>query len=174
MNSTQNPWNATADFDDALEMFESTEVSPDVALGPIQPGRYKARLVAGALEKSRTGNACFALRWEIADGEHAGRRLVSRHWLTPKAIQRAKAELVALGIFGEHLRGAAPLPDVAAELSVASRADDAGDLYNEVRRVRPVEVKAPPEAGAPVADVTPVDSAGPEAADDAAFLDDEF
>lgn len=177
MSTNPNPWRASASFVEALEIFENAEASADVGLGPIQPGKYKAKLIGGELEKSRLGNTCYALRWEIAEGEYAGRRVVSRSWLTPKAISRAKAELATLGIGGEHLRGVAALPAAAAELSVVLRADEAGDTYNEVRRVRPVEVKPPEQAAAPVAESAAgalSEALGNDAAADDAFLDSEF
>lgn len=170
--TTQNPWRAGAGFDEALEMFENAEASAEITLGPIASGKYKARLCGGELEKSRMGNTCFVLRWEITEGKSAGRRLISRSWLTPRAIARAKAELNALGIDGKHLRGAAPLPDVLAELSVVCRCDESQDLYNEVRRIKPIAVQAQAEKQAAAIADAPVDDA--PIMDDWAFLDAEF
>jgi hypothetical protein len=143
--------------------------------GPIAPGKYPARLIGGELEKARSGNTCFCLRWEISEGEYAERRLLSRHWLTPKAVSRTKAELSAIGIDARHLRGAAALPEARAVLSVVTRSDEASDLFNEVKRVRPLdstEKEATAETREPVAVETP--SPGPVAPSDDDFLDSEF
>lgn len=141
MSNNNNPWAGGANgFDDALDLFENAEVgASEGASGPIKSGKYPAKLISGELEKARSGNTCFSIRWEIVASEYAGRRLVSRHWLTPKAVSRTKAELSALGIGGEHLRGVVPLSGVQAVLSVVARADETGDLFNEVKRVRPLD-----------------------------------
>lgn len=141
MNANSNPWGSGgASFDDALDLFENAEVgAPETASGPIKSGKYPAKLISGELEKARSGNTCFSIRWEIVASEYSGRRLISRHWLTARAVARTKAELSALGIGGEHLRGAVPLSGVQAVLSVVARADEAGDLFNEVKRVRPLD-----------------------------------
>ena len=93
----------------------------------------------GALDRSSKGTACFRLKWELASGEFQGRHLISRHWLSPKAIGRTKGDLQELGIGGEHLRGAVALPDVTAELKIVHRADDDGDSYQEIRRIRKID-----------------------------------
>lgn len=128
---------ATNKFDDVLSMFDSADA--ETSAGAIPPGKYRARLVDGVLDRARTGNPCYAVKWELTDGEFQGRHLISRHWMTPKSISRTKGDLLALDIGGEHLRGACPLPDVTAEISVVNRADDAGDLYQEIRRIRKID-----------------------------------
>ena len=132
-------WNQTNanEFDDVLSMFDSADA--ETSAGAIPPGKYRARLIDGALDKARTGTPCFGLKWELTDGEYQGRHLISRHWLSAKAIGRTKGDLLALGIGGEHLRGAASLPDVMAELKITHRADDDGDLYQEIRRIRKID-----------------------------------
>lgn len=132
-------WNQTNtnEFDDVLSLFENADA--ETSAGAIPPGKYQARLVNGNLDKAKTGTACFCLKWEITQGEYQGRNLISRHWLSAKAIGRTKGVLLELGIGGEHLRGACPLPEVTAEISVVNRADDAGDLYQEIRRIRKID-----------------------------------
>lgn len=132
-------WNQSnnTEFDDVLFLYESADA--EISAGAIPPGKYRARLVDGVLDRARTGNPCYAVKWELTDGEFQGRHLISRHWMTPKSISRTKGDLLALGIGGEHLRGACPLPEVTAEISVVNRADDAGDLYQEIRRIRKID-----------------------------------
>ena len=131
-------WNQSSknDFDDVLSMFDSADA--ETSAGAIPPGKYRARLVDGHLDRAGTGTPCFGLKWELTDGEYQGRHLVSRHWLSAKAIARTKGDLLALGIHGEHLRGAVALPAVLAELKVVHRADDDGDLYQEIKRIHPL------------------------------------
>ncbi len=136
-NTEANATSATAA--DALALFDSTPAAPEASSGPIPAGRYRARLESGALEQSGRGNWCYAVRWQLTGGPYDGYRLVSRHWLTLAAVGRTKQELGALGLTVAHLRGQAAAPPVLAELSVKCRADECGDLYNEVKRVTPAK-----------------------------------
>lgn len=193
---SNNPWNThneanTATAADALALFNSAPENQETTGGPIPAGRYLARLESGGLEQSGRGNWCFAARWTLQGGAYDGRRLVSRHWLTPAAVARTKQELGVLGLTAAHLQGAA-LPSIQAELSIKCRADECGDVFNEVKRVAPAKGAAMPErtpqaaiGGANTGEgiQTPgADAQTPQAAigntdgggDDAAFLDDEF
>ena len=183
-------WNQSnnTEFDDVLFLYESADA--EISAGAIPPGKYRARLVDGVLDRARTGNPCYAVKWELTDGEFQGRHLISRHWMTPKSISRTKGDLLALGIGGEHLRGACPLPEVTAELSVVNRADVAGDLYQEIRRIRKIDdvtsvnahdgmngagvTHAPQASTADTAGGTIPgdDGAAPSGTDD--FMDDEY
>ena len=192
MNSpwqTNNEANAApATAADALALFNSASEQAETTSGPIPAGRYLARLESGGLEQSGRGNWCYAARWILTGGPYDGRRLVSRHWMTPAAVSRTKAELGALGLTAAHLQGGL-LPEVLAELSVKARADECGDVYNEVKRVAPAKgavstsctafqdanagatTQTPyPAPGTPVTPSRDADGGG----DDAAFLDDEF
>lgn len=126
-----------SDFDDALALYDTA--AAETPAGAIPKGKYRARLVEGSLDRARTGTASFCIKWEITDGEFRGCKLISRYWLTPKAIGRAKGDLLALGIDGKHLRGAVALPDVTAEISVVNRADEAGDLFTEIKHIRKID-----------------------------------
>ena len=196
MNNT--PWQtqnneantAPATAADALALFNSAPEQAETASGPIPAGRYLARLESGGLEQSGRGNWCYAARWMLTGGPYDGRRLVSRHWVTPAAVARTKQELGALGLTAAHLQGG-PLPEVLAELSVKARADECGDIFNEVKRVTlakaALKAREDVQDGAQGANAgggiqTPCRASGtPETpsmdtggGDDAAFLDDEF
>jgi len=189
---TQNNEANTADgLAAALALFNSAPEQAQTIGEPIPAGRYLARLESGGLEQSGRGNWCYAARWTLTGGAYDGRRLISRHWLTPAAVARTKQELGALGLTAAHLQGG-PLPEVLAELSVKCRADECGDVYNEVRRVAPAKgaliaresvqdgahganagegIQTPYRA--PATPETPSRGAN-GGGDDAAFLDDEF
>jgi len=194
MNNT--PWQtnevnaAPASAADALALFDNAPEQAQTASEPIPAGRYAARLESGGLEQSTKGNWCYAAHWTLTGGPYDGRRLVSRHYLTPLAVARTKAELGALGLTAANLQGG-PLPEVLAELSVKARADECGDIYNEVKKVAPVKRAAMPEnasyvgfqdtnAAQPIqtpcqASETPeAPSRGVESGNDTAYLDDEF
>ncbi len=186
--TTAAPTPATAA--DALALFNSAPEQAQTIGEPIPAGRYLARLESGCLEQSTKGNWCYAARWTLTGGPYDGRRLVSRHWLTPAAVARTKAELAALGLTAAHLQGG-PLPEILAELSVKCRADECGDVFNEVKRVAPAKGAATAEkasytgaqdtnAAQPIqtpcqASETPETAPrDAESGNDTAYLDDEF
>jgi len=188
---TQNEVNTTpATAAAALALFNSAPEQAQTIGEPIPAGRYLARLESGCLEQSTKGNWCYAARWTLTGGVHDGRRLISRHWLTPAAVARTKAELAALGLTAAHLQGG-PLPEILAELSVKCRADECGDVFSEVKRVAPAkgaltarenvqEGAQDANAAQPIqtpcqAPETPeAPSRGVESGNDTAYLDDEF
>lgn len=134
--NTHNEANVETTAADALALFDNAPEQAEPKGGLIPEGLHMARLESGKLEQSRKRNWCWCARWELTGGLYAGRRLMSRHWLTPKAVARTKRELGALGLTVEHLRGG-PLPPVHAELSVKCLADECGNTFNEVKRVAP-------------------------------------
>jgi len=152
-------------------MFDSTVIGPDraalagafdstppaEALPPIPAGEYAARWLDGTLGESRTGTPFYRARFEIASGEHAGRRLVHRWYLSPKALPYSRRDLAALGFdsFAKLQSGAAPRGLV--RLHVALRREDSGAVSNEIREVIPGGPEPDPrEVSAAPAPVTPV------------------
>lgn len=132
-------WNQSNknEFDDVLSLYDTADA--ESSAGAIPPGKYRARLVDGHLDRARTGTACFCIKWKLVDGEFTGRCLVSRHWLTPKAVSWTKKVLAPLGIGGEHMRGACPLPGVMVELKVVHHVGETEDVYQEIKRIRKID-----------------------------------
>lgn len=169
-----------ADFDNA----ESAE-----RLAPIPAGEYQARAVDARLDESRKGTPFFGMRLEIVAGEHTGRRLLAKWYLSGAAMPYSKRDLAALGITSFAMLRQGCVPRGLVRLRVALRAGDDGGQYNEVKAVFPcgegLQGLTPPEgqkneasaatpAPAPVAAVTSELPATPVAADElpAGLVDD--
>ncbi|MBW7863583.1 MAG: hypothetical protein H3C30_04110 [Candidatus Hydrogenedentes bacterium] len=139
-----------ADFDGA---------KPAEILAPLPAGEYQARAVDARLDESRRGTPFYGMRLEIASGEHIGRRLVAKWYLSGAALPYSRRDLAALGLtsFAMLERGAVPAGLV--RLRVALRRGDDGSMFNEVRAVLPMGNEAKPApvapAPAPVAAVNP-------------------
>jgi len=139
---------------------------------PIPPGEYPARAVDSELGHNRKGTPYYAMRLEIASGEHAGRRLVARWYLSGAAMPYTKRELAGLGLetFAQLERG--DMPGGLLRVRVALRRGDDGAEFNEVRAVLPTNGSAPhtqeanTPAPAPAAPVEPETQAAPVAAAD--------
>jgi len=126
---------------------------PAEVLDPIPAGEYQARAVDARLDETRTGTPFYAMRLDVVAGEHAGRRLVARWYLSPAALPYSRRDLAALGLdaFARLERG--DVPGGLLRVRVALRRDDDGTARNEVRAVLPCAPPslAPPPAPAPSA-----------------------
>src|SRR5262245_35874352 len=80
---------------DALEKsWAATEAAGDFA--PLPPGEYACRLVSGELFNAKSGTPGYKICFEVAEGEHAGRRVWHDVWLTAQALPMAKRDLAKL------------------------------------------------------------------------------
>ncbi len=141
---------------------------PAEVLDPIPAGEYQARAVDARLDETRTGTPFYAMRLDVVAGEHAGRRLVARWYLSPAALPYSRRDLAALGLdaFARLERG--DVPGGLLRVRVALRRDDDGTGRNEVRSVLPCASSAspPPLAAAPVPPEPKTDPAPPAGVDD--------
>ena len=127
--------------------FDTT--TPAESPEPVPAGEYPVRAVDARLGENRRGTPQYVMRLEIADGEHAGRRLVWRAYLSPAALPHSKRDLARLGLgtYGQLETGAVPGGLLMAR--VALRKDDSGTAFNEVRALEPVPRTAIPPAPSP-------------------------
>ena len=125
-NSTPTGANLAAAFDAA---------TPAETREPIPAGEYPARAVDSELGQSDKGTPFFKMRLEITSGEHAGRRLAAKWYLSGPAMPYTKRELAGLGLdrFAQLERG--DVPGGLLRVRVALRRDDSGGAFNEVRAV---------------------------------------
>jgi hypothetical protein len=103
----------------------------------IPKGEYVALLVDGYAHEARTGTKGIKLVFEIAEGEHAGRKVFHDLWLTEAAKPQTKRDLDELGITdpGQQLDG--PLPQgIVVTLTVVVQRDNDGIEQNRVRRIK--------------------------------------
>ncbi len=122
----------TDNFDSVKKTWDTADAAQDFS--PIPKGVYAANLVAGELFQSeRQGTPGYKLTFEIADGEHRGRKVWHDIWLTAAAVPMAKRDLGKLGITDIDQLDQ-PLPVVfTCKIAVSLRTDDSGETYNKVR-----------------------------------------
>ncbi len=112
-------------------------------LKPIPTGEYRCRIVAGELFTSKRGTPGFKVRFEILEGDYAGRVLFLDIWLSEAALPMAKRDLVKLGIESvQQLER--PLPaGIVVTAKVAFRRGDNGEEFNRVTRFEVVAIEPP-------------------------------
>src|SRR6056297_3229104 len=84
-----------------LDTIESawgtTEAASEYDLLP--KGEYVADIVKGDVIQSQSkGTPGYRLTFEVAEGDHQGRRFWHECWLTPAAMSRSKRDLAKLGV----------------------------------------------------------------------------
>jgi hypothetical protein len=127
-----------------------TETTAAEELSPLPAGTYRCLVLEGALFSARTGTLGYKLTFEVADGEHAGRRVWHDLWLTPAAMAISKRDLAKLGI-DQLDQLERPLPEgIVVDARVVLRRDDDGTERNRVARFEVVAVGPPaPDPFAP-------------------------
>lgn len=142
------------------KQWDETEAAGDFA--PLPAGIYEAHLANIALIQSHT-NATpgIKLRFDVADGEHAGRAVFHDLWLTPAALPQTKRDCSKLGLDSlEALEAASVTPGrIRCSVRVVLRTADDGTPYNRVRsfEVLRVDDGPKPDVFAPV-DPKPTDT----------------
>ena len=131
------------------DLWNNTAAADDNS-GPIPPGEYRCRVVAGELAESRSGTPSYKLTFQVAEGEHAGRRVWHDLWLTPAAMPTTKRDLAKLGIV-EPAQLDRPLPSgFVAKVKVILHRGDNGNEFNRVKHFEVVAVEKPePDPFAP-------------------------
>jgi hypothetical protein len=105
-------------------------------------GEYIAALVEGYAHTAKTGTPGFKLVFEIADGEHAGRKVFHDLWLTEAAKPQTKRDLDELGITDPERQLDAPVPQgIVVALTITVQKDDDGLERNRVRRIKFLRVE---------------------------------
>jgi hypothetical protein len=145
------------------DAWRTTTAAADLV--PVPPGQYICRVINGELFTSKNGTPGYKISLEVADGQHAGRRVWHDVWLTPAAMAMAKRDLSKLGIVAiEQLEGPIP-PGILLDCRVVIRKNDNGTEYNSIARFEPAGVE-PPDPFSPDASGLP-EVVGPSAPPDA-------
>jgi hypothetical protein len=137
-----------SDRDRIAQAWESTKPADD--LKPIPPGKYRCRIIDGALINAQTGTPGYKLTLEVIEGEQARRRLWWDCWLSEAAVPLAKRDLGKLGVTSlEQLER--PLPEgIIVVAKVALRRGDNDEGFNRVTGFEVVGIEPPsPEPFAP-------------------------
>ena len=150
--------------------------APAEVLDPIPAGEYQARAVDARLDETRTGTPFYAMRLDVVAGQHAGRRLWMRWYLSPAALPYSRRDLEALGldVYEKLKRG--DVPDGPLRMRVALQTKDDGSQRNEVLAVFPGATPTPKPNSPSVCDEPHSDPAPPAGVEDlpADLLDPDF
>jgi len=114
------------------DAWNSASAAPDFA--PLPAGNYECHVHSVKLFTARTGTPGVKVRFDVCEGEHAGRALFLDCWLTPAAMPRTKRDCQKLGFDSfEQLEAArSPSRRFRCKVRVALRRDDAGNEFNRV------------------------------------------
>jgi hypothetical protein len=142
------------------DAWSRTEAAADFA--PLPAGTHECHLHGVELFNARTGTPGVKIRFDVCEGEHAGRALFHDCWLTPAALPQTKRDCLKLGLDSlDKLESAAVPPGrIRCNVRVALRRDDDGTERNRVTRFDVLRVDEPerdpfaPADGADAADAS--------------------
>ena len=127
--------------------FDAAEAAPEFT--PLPPGVYTARVVRGEYCSTRAGADAYRLRFEVADGDQAGKTIVRTWTFSPKAMPYTKRDLAPFGLTTSQ-KLLSPFPDAGREyhvrLVVALQRGDDGIERNDIKKIDIVRVDESPAA----------------------------
>jgi hypothetical protein len=130
-----------------IDAFDQAEAAPEFS--PIPPGIYAARVLRGEYCATKAGAEAYRLRFEIAEGEHAGRTVFRTWTFGPKALPYTKRDLAPFGL-ATSAQLLSPFPEAGREylvrLVVALQRGDDGIERNDVKRIDVLRVDESPAA----------------------------
>jgi hypothetical protein len=130
------------DKESLSKAWDSTDAAKD--FGSLPPADYVCRVASGELFTAKQrGTPGYKLKFEVIEGEYAGRYVWQDIWLTGAALPMAKRDLAKIGVTKiEQLEQ--PLPQgIVVRVKLALRTEDDGNEYNRVLRLEPVGVETP-------------------------------
>jgi Protein of unknown function (DUF669) len=132
---------------EGLDAFDTAEAAPEFE--PIPPGIYAARVVRGEFCSTKAGADAYRLRFEVTEGEHAGRTIVRTWTFGPKALPYTKRDLAPFGLTSSAAL-LAPFPpfgkDYRVRLVVALQRGNDGIERNDIKRIDALRVDEAPAA----------------------------
>lgn len=131
-----------------IDAFDGTAPAPEFT--PLPPGIYKARVVRGEYCSTKvTGADAYRIRFEVTEGEHAGKTLVRTWTFGAKALPYTKRDLSPFGL-STSAQLLSPFPPAGKEylvrLVVALQRGDDGIERNDVKRIDVLRVVDSPAA----------------------------
>jgi hypothetical protein len=134
-------------FSGGFADFDNTEAAPEFT--PVPPGVYVARVQSGEATQTRAGADAYRMRFEIVEGQHAGRTLLRMWTFSEKAKKYTKRDL---GLFGitSMAQLLSPFPEAGREyvvrLVVALQRGNDGIERNDIKSITVVCVTNSPAA----------------------------
>ena len=130
-----------------IDGFDSAEAAPEFS--PVPPGVYAARVVRGEYCSTRAGADAYRMRFEIADGDQAGRTVIRTWTFGSKAMPYSKRDLAPFGLTTSAAL-LSPFPEAGREylvrLVVALQRGDDGIERNDIKRIDLLSVAESPAA----------------------------
>lgn len=130
-----------------IDAFDTAEAAPEFE--PIPPGIYAARVVRGEFCSTKAGADAYRLRFEVTEGEQAGRTIVRTWTFGPKALPYTKRDLAPFGLTSSAAL-LSPFPPVGKDyrvrLVVALQRGNDGIERNDIKRIDVLRVVESPAA----------------------------
>jgi len=125
------------------DAWNRTEAAADFA--PLPAGTYECHVHSVELFNARTGTPGAKIRFDVCEGEHAGRALFHDCWLTPAALPQTKRDCAKLGLNTlEEIESASVAPRcIRCKVHVVLRTDDKSESFNRVKRFDVLRVDEP-------------------------------
>jgi hypothetical protein len=134
--------------DEGLEAFDAAEAAPEFE--PIPTGTYVARVAHGECRLTKKGAPGYRLRFEVTEGEFAGKTVIRTWTFGVKAIGHTKRELEKFGLTTRaQLESPFPEPgrEYVVQLKVALQVGDDGiTQWNDVKKIDLLKVTESPAA----------------------------
>lgn len=131
--------------DGGIEAFDATPAAPEFT--PLPAGFYKVKVVLGECCTTRAGTDGYRIRFEVADGPHAG-KAITRIWtFGPRAIGYSKRDLAIFGLT-TSAQLLSPFPPIGKEITcrliVATQRGNDGIERNDIKKIDVLEVRDSP------------------------------
>jgi hypothetical protein len=127
--------------------FDDAQPAPEHK--PIPPGIYIARVVRGESCSTKVGAVAYRLRFEVTEGEQAGKTLVRTWTFGEKALSYTKRDLAPFGLTTSP-KLLSPFPEAGREymvrLMVALQRGDDGGEFNDIKKIELLRVVESPAA----------------------------
>lgn len=130
-----------------IDGFDAAEPAPEFT--PLPPGIYTAHILRGEYTTTRAGADAYRIRFEVSEGEHAGKTAIRVWTFGPRAMPYTKRDLAPFGLTTQA-KLLSPFPEPGREylvrLVVALQRGDDGIERNDIKKIDLVRVVESPAA----------------------------
>jgi hypothetical protein len=137
-------------MEELVRRFEEVEAATEFT--PVPAGTYEVDFVGGQLSSSTSGTTGYNCSFQVAKGEHAGRKIWHTFWLSEAALPYTKRDLLKLGIRTLGQCEDAVPPGIFCTVKVVVRVDDDGTQRNRVTHIEAGGVRNDPTGDPDFAD----------------------
>ena len=130
-----------------IDAFDAADAAPEFS--PLPPGVYAARVLRGEYCSTKAGADAYRLRFEITEGEQAGKTAIRTWTFGAKALPYTKRDLSPFGLT-TTAKLLSPFPEPGREyrvrLVVALQRGDDGIERNDIKKIELLRVDESPAA----------------------------